>query len=176
MPNRLPQVLPKRIEIALYRLDFKALKRFVNKQTVNLQDTDDGRTLLMLAVGLEDALGLIRFLIDRGADVNLADHTGGHTALHFAAINLDKEAIRILLAAGADPNAQDASGWTPLHHVVRRPDLRKLMVLDLVRSGANPNMRDGAGVSPKDEVKRTGERDLLRCLLQARRKRKPTSK
>ena len=157
---------------ALYRKDYKALKRSLTKETINLREERTGRTLLMLAVGIEDGLQMLRFLIDNGADVNLAAHKGQHTALHFAAFDLHKDAVQILLEAGADPNAQDVNGWTPMHIVVYEPDPRKLLVLDLVSHGADPNRKDGRNVSPSEEAKRTGQLDLLHCMGSPKPKRK----
>lgn len=165
-------MLPEKVITALYRKDYKALKRFLTKKTINLREERTGRTLLMLAIGIEDGLEMLRFLIDNGADVHLADHQEQHTALHFAAFDLDKEAVRILLKAGADPNAQDANGWTPMHVVVHTPDPRTLLVLDLVSHGADPDRKDVGNVSPREEAKRTAELDLLHCMGLPKQKRK----
>jgi ankyrin repeat protein len=167
--------LPRKIVAALYRKDFKALKRFLNKDTIKLGDEDDGRTLLMLACGVEDGLELVRFLIEQGADVNLAD-TGGCTALHFAVIDFRKEVSRLLLECGADPNAQDDSGWTPLHHLIRGPNFKVLLAMDLLRYGADPHQDDAAHESPRDAAEREGEDDLLALLSKqktSRKKRRP---
>ena len=89
-------------------------------QGLDPRTTFQGRTLLMAAV--PDA-ALMRRLIDAGVDVNARDARSGLTALHLAAAaplpkaGLDgglnaiadperrREAVRVLLAAGADPNA-----------------------------------------------------------------------
>jgi uncharacterized protein len=52
-------------------------------------------------------------LIDRGADVRVAD-AGGHTPLHIAAEAGLVEVVRALLDRGADPHAVDAEDKTPL--------------------------------------------------------------
>jgi ankyrin repeat protein len=52
-------------------------------------------------------------LIDRGADVRVAD-AGGHTPLHIAAEAGLVEVVRALLVRGADPHAVDAEDKTPL--------------------------------------------------------------
>jgi len=172
--TRSAPLLPDRIITALDRKDYKVLKRFLTEETIDLREERTGRTLLMLAVGIEDGVEMLRFLIASGASINLVDHKGRHTALHFAAFDAHKEAVRILLAAGADPNAQDTSGWTPSHIVIRAPDPRVFLVLDLVGKGADPDREDGGSVSPKQEAKRTKQFDLLHCLDSPKPKRPRT--
>ena len=50
-----------------------------------------------------DKLDIIRILIDHGADANMRG-VNDWTPLHYAAAKRDAEAIRLLLAAGADPS------------------------------------------------------------------------
>jgi ankyrin repeat protein len=172
MADDSPPVLPGKALTALFRKDVKALQRFLNGDTVDLRSDLYGRTLLMLAVGVEDGLELVRLLIEAGADVNLADTRGRYTALHFAVIDFRLEAVRLLLKAGADPNARDASGWSPLHHLVRGHDLMKLLALELVGRGADPDQADGAGVSAREEAERTGRRELFQGLVMPKRRPK----
>ena len=60
----------------------------------------------------------------------------GLTALHVAC-HYDQEASAIvLLQRGADINADDGAGWTPLHHAAY--DGNHLLVRFLLDRGANP--------------------------------------
>lgn len=54
---------------------------------------------------------IVRLLLERGADPNLADERG-HTPLMKAVEQCDREVVEMLLAAKADMNARDAAGRT----------------------------------------------------------------
>jgi len=58
---------------------------------------------------------IVRYLISKGADVNVHSN-GGNTPLHVAAINpyADAEILRLLISKGADVNAKNGAGKTPL--------------------------------------------------------------
>jgi hypothetical protein len=171
MSKRTSAALPERVVTALYRRDYKTLGRYLDAETVNLRTEGDGSTLLTLAAsaGNPDP-EMVRFLIDCGADVNLADTSGQHTALHLAAAALSKDVVQVLLRAGADPNAEDASGWTPLHHVVVAPDPRFLLVLELTNHGADPGQKGRAWKTAKEVAEETGRQDLFRGADKPKRK------
>jgi ankyrin repeat protein len=122
----------------------------------------DGKTALHAAAVTED-VPITEMLLTRGADVNARDDAGS-TPLHVAMwlteywpINFrgrvgDHELwdsgpyLRLLLEHGADPNAKDAEGRTPLH---RAADGRTADVVALLLgAGANPNAIDAKGRSP----------------------------
>ncbi len=69
-----------------------------------------GNSALMLAVWHGDA-ALVASMLAHGGDAKHANDAGA-TALHWAIDDVAK--VRALLAAGADPNARDAAGNTPL--------------------------------------------------------------
>ena len=73
----------------------------------------------------------------------------GETPLHDAAFAGDVETVKALLAAGADPNARDVGGRTPLHGAVWPPKTAAPAVVGaLLEAGADPNARDVDGRTP----------------------------
>jgi ankyrin repeat protein len=72
--------------------------------------------------------------------------------LHSAAAARDREAVRLLLAAGADPNARQTGGYTALHAAAQHGD--EEMSNDLLARGADPSLRaedgrDAAAMAPR---------------------------
>ena len=102
----------------------------------------DGRARIHRAA--EDGLpGAVHELLRRGANPELADQSPlALRALHIAAARINEavgtDNIAALLDAGADINAPDANGQTPLHHAVSAGHLAAVALL--LERGANPNL------------------------------------
>lgn len=89
----------------------------------------------------------IRSALAGGAWIHARREYSGDTALHVAAANLRYLAIDELLKAGADPNAQNRAGRTPLHEAAfhQTPDVWN----KLIGAGGMDDIRDRDGVSPQ---------------------------
>ncbi len=77
--------------------------------------------------------------------------------------------VSLLLKAGADPNARDANGQTPLHASAQAGDYARTIEL-LLDAGAEPQLADNAGHRPVDYAK---AREELRDSDVYRRLAKP---
>lgn len=106
-------------------------------------------------------LPIAQLLLAHGANV---DADGGHhggTVLHRAVMHGDAALARLLLKYGADPNGQDWSGKTPLHHAVAKN--RQLVEVVLAFSpdlGALSN----EGETPLQYARRLKKRAVVRLL------------
>ncbi|MFP5319646.1 MAG: ankyrin repeat domain-containing protein [Acidimicrobiia bacterium] len=79
----------------------------------------------------------VELLLERGADVSaVARNRMRVQALHAAVAARSREVVRLLLAAGADPNAEQHGGWTPLMAAQQHGD--DDIAAELVAAGAHP--------------------------------------
>ena len=130
---------------------------------------------------VRDDPSLVSTLIHGGADP-IARDAAGRTPIHSAAYSTDNRAVLstllrgdveealtpVLMAVlagdrvglanaleeGADPNAADDLGLTPLHFAVMegRWGSETMVVSDLLEAGADPNVRDLPGMTPLDNT------------------------
>jgi hypothetical protein len=105
--------------------------------------------LHMAAAAFQPAI--VELLIAHGADVGARNRLGA-MPLHYAADtnhwNPDAQTrtIEYLLSIGAEPNAIDGRGVTPLHRAVRMRS--SAAVKALLAGGADPRKKNGHGSTP----------------------------
>ncbi|XP_050899072.1 ADP-ribosylation factor GTPase-activating protein AGD1 isoform X2 [Lathyrus oleraceus] len=107
--------------------------------------------------GSFNAASLINLNISSESENQLIeDIQNGSSVLHLACLASDAGMVDLLLQYGADINACDSRGRTPLHYCITRGKLAAAKVL-LVR-GANPHVADKEGHTP---LKLASETDSL---------------
>jgi hypothetical protein len=105
----------------------------------------------------------IKELLAEGEDVN-SQCWGIGMPLHAAVLfNRRSEAADVLLSNGADVNAKDVTGRTPLHQAVMEADLTMVQVL--LRYGAEVNVKDPSDRTPLHEAVIDGHAQLVWLIL-----------
>ena len=124
----------------------------------------DGMTALHWAAERADA-GLVRTLLDAGADVTAVTRIGDYTSLHLAARSGSAPAVEALLEKGSDPRAVTATGAvTPMHFAAGAGNSDA--VAALARHGADVDAREAdRGQTPLMFAAANDRVDALRALL-----------
>lgn len=105
--------------------------------------SDDGR----LAAVLREFATLAEFAGVAAPSASMRGATG-NTPLHVASLRGDRNAVGLLLEAGADPNAVGEGGCTPLHKALERQHLQVARML--LAGGGQLDTVNQAGISPRD--------------------------
>lgn len=104
-----------------------------------------------------------KVLLDHGAAVNDKDRSRfGNTALDAAVAANSPDVVRILLAAGADPNVRDSADYTPLHKAAQHGNLA--IVRMLLEHGADASAGRKGGGTPGSEAEAKGHADVADFL------------
>ena len=111
-----------------------------------------GNTLLHIAAADDVGLvGVVKFLISKGADVN-AKSNDDFTPLHAVALTSGNVAVgEILISNGAEVDARYEGGGTPLYSAAGRDNVE--FVRFLVSKGAYIDAQDDGGNTPLDYAK-----------------------
>ena len=112
----------------------------------------------------KDKLDIMRLLIDNGINVN-ARGIDDTISLHCAAIVGDVEPVKILLAAGADPNLTDLNGCKPLWKAVRHNHTKIVRLLLPITTNINGQTYNGQ--TCLSTAARWGKKESVELLLEA---------
>jgi ankyrin repeat protein len=123
----------------------------------------DGWTPLHLAAAFATPEA-VDMLLQHGAHVDaISKNPQRNQALHAVlALGRNAATVKLLLAHGADPNATQAGGFTPLFSAATA-DRRDLADL-LIENGANPHHRADLGKTAADFARERGHSELANWL------------
>ena len=113
---------------------------------------------LIEAIVNNDKLLFDQLIIE--SEVNEVDSKLGYTPLHLAAQNDNLYFVRKLIEKGADVNAKDKYGNTPLFKAVYFYKGDKQVINELLKNGANAEETNNSGVSPKTLANSIANSDL----------------
>ena len=106
---------------------------------------------------------VVRALLNKGAQVNACSTNAMHNvALHAAAAGRAQAVAKLLLDAGANANARQEGGWTPLHSVAQNGDIEFARLL--AEAGADVNVRADNQQRPLDLALTKGQQAMVDFL------------
>jgi ankyrin repeat protein len=110
--------------------------------TVNPEDVNDCK--LLHAAVEKGCLKIVEELLKYGIDIRLCKSTSakGYMPLHVVAKNIHEEVAKLLISYGADVNAQDETGKTPIFYATQNADLKiaKLLLTNKANVKGNPEL------------------------------------
>lgn len=132
----------------------------------------------IVAAAVANHARMVDFLLEQGADPDMPvteelscccstspTALPGGRALQLAAKNNFIDIVRLLLKrSGADPNATDSTGTTPLTAACSSPHICVEVVQLLLEAGADPALPNDRGVTPLHIVAYTGQVELVDML------------
>ncbi len=113
---------------------------------VNARDITSGQTALHIVTQRRDLVWL-RFLLQKGANPNIADRAGV-TPLALASNLGFSDGVEALIDGGARVDVTNSAGETPLIAAVHRRDIGLVRVL--LANGANADRTDNSGRSARE--------------------------
>ncbi|RYD68761.1 MAG: ankyrin repeat domain-containing protein [Sphingobacteriales bacterium] len=146
---------------AVGKFDSATLLVFQNPDGIN-KFSEDGFTPLGLACyfGHEE---LARFLVLKGADVNLASKNGFNVfPIHSAVAANNINITKMLLDAGAYPNVCQKAGLAPLHTAAQLGNIE--LIILLLEHGAEVGLRMEGGKLPADLAAEKGFNEIAEIL------------
>jgi ankyrin repeat protein len=102
---------------------------------VNLA-TKHGITPLLVASGVHGNFRTVRYLLEKGADLNARTEENEDVLMRAASFG-DPDTLQLLLERGADAKRADKSGFTALQNATSFPDSARIRML--LKAGADPN-------------------------------------
>ena len=110
-----------------------------------LTTMDETRLPLLTAVGRRGMHDVMRRMLELGTPVDIRDGDGRTALTELAATGRNAESVKILLGAGADPDAADARGWTALLMALKTSRWENASLL--LDRGADPTLPNIVGLS-----------------------------
>jgi ankyrin repeat protein len=124
---------------AAWKEDIKLARIIIEKGVSVNQKNPNDETALMIAARTNKKTGLIKYLVENGADVK-AFSKFGTNVLHYAAENKKPEIMRYLLSKIEDPDLASEDNYTPLMHACKQRNHYDV-VKALIDKGADVNAK-----------------------------------
>jgi len=128
---------------------------------INEKDIGD-MTAIQLAISEENP-GIVKLLINSGADVNIGSTRLKFTPLQIAARKGDAELVNLLIDSGAVVNLPNHEGTSALHYAARSGKNETVELL--IANGAEVNIKDSEDFTPLHNAAWNGHLETVELLV-----------
>lgn len=147
--------------------DVELLRRLAEEKKATLGGRlNDGGTMLHLAAG-KSGVDVVRFLLDRGAELDARMKDGATPILYAAAFNPDPAVFELLLEKGANLDLTGKDGLTILHAAARNKNLEPARILLKRNVNVNAPLPEGTfeGETPLHWACLFASDEMIRLLV-----------
>lgn len=123
--------------------------------------TDSGVPLLCVASRC-DNMDQIKWLLDKGADINVISKDRGYTPVMDAVWRKDYEITKLLIEKGADLSVMSSDGQSILVLAVGNGNTK--IVELLLENGADPDIKDAMGMSARGYANLFKNEDIMKLM------------
>jgi hypothetical protein len=138
--------------------DAPGLLKLLEEDKALLTTMDETRLPLLTAAGRRGMLDVMRRMLALGTPVDIRDGDGRTAMAELATTGRSVESVKMLLDAGANPNAVDTRGWTALLLALKTGRWENAMLL--LDRGADPTICNIVGLSAVAFVRGDYPREL----------------
>jgi serine/threonine-protein phosphatase 6 regulatory ankyrin repeat subunit B len=149
--------------IAAIKGNDEAARALINKGANVNAANNNGRTPLMIATAIGHLQIVQALLSAPGIDIDAKDQFG-QTALIIAATKGNDEAARALINKGANVNAANNNGWTPLMSAAQHGHLTTIQIL-LSAKGIDIDTKNSDGATALILAAANGKDDIVKELI-----------
>jgi len=133
--------------------------RLLLEKGANVNTTYEG-TSILAAAAERSRCKIVRLLLDKGANAN-EKNWGSPVLVRASAYSRDTDCLQALVEKGADINAKDQVGQTPLFFAAQHGPVAN--VEWLLKNGANLNVV-AYGQTPLEAARKLGKKDMVQFL------------
>ncbi len=144
------------------QIELKAAAKIPEDQVQSHVPANDSDLELLLEAIDDENLQLVKFMLDKGIDVN-ASTEGGWTPLLEAADGGSLEIMQLLIDRGANVNKGNQKGWTPLMEAAEEGHLA--MVKLLLDQGVDPDQPNRWGATALMQAADEGNLEVAKLLI-----------